>query len=59
MKTSTKDRVQGQVKEAKGAIRQTVGAAVGDRDLELKGKVQKNVGKVQGAVGRVEKVVGK
>jgi uncharacterized protein YjbJ (UPF0337 family) len=59
MKASTKDRAQGKVRKVKGAIKETVGAAVGNRDLEFEGKVEKEVGKAQGAIGRIEKAAGK
>lgn len=59
MKPSTKDRAQGKLRKATGAIKETVGAAVGNRSLEFEGKVDKEVGKAQGAIGRLEKAVGK
>jgi uncharacterized protein YjbJ (UPF0337 family) len=59
MKPSTKDRVKGKLREVEGALKEAVGAAAKDRDLQIRGKVEKNVGKAQGAVGRVEKAVGK
>lgn len=59
MKASTMDRARGKLREVEGALKEAIGAAARDRDLELKGKLQKNVGKAQGALARVEKAVGK
>jgi uncharacterized protein YjbJ (UPF0337 family) len=42
-----------------GALKEAVGAAAKDRDLEVQGKREQRVGRVQGAVGRIEKAVGK
>jgi hypothetical protein len=38
MKESTKDRVEGKSREVEGAVKETAGAVVRDRDLEAKGK---------------------
>jgi uncharacterized protein YjbJ (UPF0337 family) len=46
-----KDRIKGTVHEAKGAIKQGVGKATGDKKLETEGSAEKNAGKVQNAVG--------
>jgi uncharacterized protein YjbJ (UPF0337 family) len=50
-----KDQVKGRVEEAKGAIKEVTGKVVGDKTLEAKGNVQKNLGKVQGKMGDVER----
>jgi uncharacterized protein YjbJ (UPF0337 family) len=42
-----------------GALKEVVGAAAKDRDLEVEGKREKRVGKAQGAVGRVVKALGR
>ena len=42
-----KDRIAGAAKEIKGAIKETVGKAVGDAKLESDGKTDKIAGKVQ------------
>ena len=57
MKASTKNRAEGKLREVEGALKEAVGAAARDRDLELEGKREKNVGKVLGAVGRVQRAV--
>ena len=46
-----KDRVVGAAKQAKGAIKETVGKAVGDAKLVAEGKSDKVEGKIQNAVG--------
>ncbi len=46
-----KDRIVGSAKEIKGAVKQTVGKAVGDAKLEAEGKADQIEGKVQNAVG--------
>ena len=46
-----KDRIAGAAKQAKGAIKETVGKAVGDTKLTAEGKSDKANGKVQNAIG--------
>ena len=46
-----KDQIKGRVEEAKVKVKEVVGKAVGNRDLEAKGNIQKNVGAVQASVG--------
>jgi uncharacterized protein YjbJ (UPF0337 family) len=59
MKDSTKDKVEGAAHEAKGKVKETVGHAINDREMEAEGKGEKHAGKVQKKVGDVEKVVEK
>lgn len=56
MKDSTRDKVHGAVHEAKGAVKQKVGRATNDPDLEAEGTGEKRAGKIQKKVGDVEKV---
>jgi uncharacterized protein YjbJ (UPF0337 family) len=49
-----KDRIAGAAKQAKGAIKDAVGKAVGDSKLEAEGKRDKVEGKIQNAVGGVK-----
>jgi uncharacterized protein YjbJ (UPF0337 family) len=56
MKDSTKDKVQGSVHEAKGAVKEKVGHALNKPDLEAEGTDEKLGGKIQKKVGDVEKV---
>ncbi len=46
-----KDRIAGSAKEAKGAIKEMAGKALGDKKLTAEGKSDKATGKVQNAVG--------
>jgi uncharacterized protein YjbJ (UPF0337 family) len=45
------NRVKGVADQAKGAIKENVGAAIGDKKLETEGKADKVVGKIESAVG--------
>jgi uncharacterized protein YjbJ (UPF0337 family) len=56
MKDSTKDKVQGAAHEAKGAVKEKVGRAVKNPNLEDEGNAEKVGGKVQKKVGDIEKV---
>ncbi len=46
-----KDRIVGAAKQAKGAVKEALGKAVGDKKLIAEGKSDKVEGKVQNAVG--------
>ena len=46
-----KDRIAGSAKEAKGAIKEIAGKALGDAKLTADGKSDKAEGKVQNAIG--------
>ena len=46
-----KDRIAGAAKETKGAIKETVGNAIGDAKLTAEGKSDKAEGKIQNAIG--------
>jgi len=52
-----KDQVKGGAEEAKGAIKETTGKLVGDKTLEAKGNMQKNLGKVQEKLGDIKQDV--
>jgi uncharacterized protein YjbJ (UPF0337 family) len=54
MNQSTKDQVEGAIHEAKGKVKETVGHAIGNPDLELEGQAENLGGKVQKKVGQVE-----
>jgi uncharacterized protein YjbJ (UPF0337 family) len=58
MKESTKDQLEGKAHELKGAVKEKVGHAVNNPDLEAEGQDEKIGGKVQKKVGQVEKVAG-
>jgi len=46
-----KDQVRGRTEEVQGKIKEVVGKVVGNKDLEVKGNIQKNVGAVQAKLG--------
>lgn len=54
-----KDQVKGRGTEAKGKVKEVAGKAVGNKELEYKGKAEKHVGKAQGAYGDVKRDVKK
>ncbi|WP_424134061.1 CsbD family protein [Roseomonas chloroacetimidivorans] len=49
-----KDRVAGSLKQAGGAVKENVGAALGDKKMEGEGAAQRAEGKVQNTVGGVK-----
>ena len=59
MKPSTKDTAQGMFHEVKGKVKEKVGRATNNPDLEAEGQVEKIAGKVQKKIGQVKKVFGK
>ena len=59
MKPSTKDKAQGTFHEVKGKVKEKVGRATNNPDLEAEGQVEKISGKVQKKIGQVKKVLGK
>jgi uncharacterized protein YjbJ (UPF0337 family) len=59
MKSSTKDKMKGSVKEASGAIKEKAGQASGNPNLRDRGTAEKVSGKIQKKVGDVKKVFGK
>ena len=46
-----KDRIVGSAEQAKGAVKEAAGKALGDKKLETEGKTDKAAGKVQNAIG--------
>jgi uncharacterized protein YjbJ (UPF0337 family) len=59
MKDSTKDKIKGTAHELKGAIKEKIGHATNNPNLEAEGTAEKVGGKVQKKVADVEKVVEK
>lgn len=47
MKPSTQDRTEGNLHEVKGKIKEEVGKATNDNDLEVSGKSENKAGTVQ------------
>jgi uncharacterized protein YjbJ (UPF0337 family) len=58
VKPSTKDELEGTLHNLKGKVKQEVGHAVNDPDLEAEGQAEKIGGKIQKKVGKVESVLG-
>jgi uncharacterized protein YjbJ (UPF0337 family) len=58
MKPSTEDQAEGKLHEVIGKVKEKVGEATTDPDLEIAGNTEKQAGKVQQVIGRVEKAVG-
>jgi uncharacterized protein YjbJ (UPF0337 family) len=59
MKDSTKDKVEGAAHELKGKVKEKIGHATNNPDLEDEGTAEKVGGKVQKKIGDVEKVLEK
>lgn len=49
-----KEQIKGRYDEAKGKVKEVAGHVVGNDELEVKGKLQKDAGKAQAGVGDVE-----
>ncbi len=58
MKPSTQDRTEGKLHEVKGKVKEEIGKATNDPDLEVSGEAEKNSGKIQNWIGRAEKAFG-
>jgi uncharacterized protein YjbJ (UPF0337 family) len=58
IKPSTQDRTEGKFHEVKGEIKEEIGKATNDPDLEATGNAEKKAGKVQKWIGQAEKAVG-
>jgi uncharacterized protein YjbJ (UPF0337 family) len=53
-----KDELKGKVEKAKGYVKEEVGEAIGDRDMEERGREQRNLGKAQEKFGEARRKVG-
>jgi uncharacterized protein YjbJ (UPF0337 family) len=58
MEQSTKDKAKGKFHEIKGKVKEKVGQATNDPNLEAEGQGERIGGKVQKKIGQVEKVLG-
>jgi uncharacterized protein YjbJ (UPF0337 family) len=47
-----KDELKGKIEKAKGYVKEEVGEAIGDRDLEERGREQRDLGKAQEKIRR-------
>jgi uncharacterized protein YjbJ (UPF0337 family) len=54
---STTHKIKGAVNQGAGAVKQSVGQAVGNPNLEVEGAAQKLKGEVQEAVGKAKDAV--
>jgi uncharacterized protein YjbJ (UPF0337 family) len=58
-----KETIKGGLKKATGAVKEKLGQATGDRDMEAEGTADKAEGRVRGAVGHakdaVREIIGK
>jgi uncharacterized protein YjbJ (UPF0337 family) len=59
MKQSTEDKAKGTFHEVKGKVKEKVGRATNNPDLEAEGQAEKVGGKIRKKIGQVEKVLGK
>ena len=59
MKQSTTDKATGEFHEVKGKVKEKIGRAMNNPDLEAEGRGEKIGGKIQKKIGQVEKVLGK
>ena len=59
MEESTKDKIQGNLNQAAGKVKETVGEATDDKDLHDEGKGDQLKGKVQEKIGDIKKVFDK
>ncbi|MEO7648877.1 MAG: CsbD family protein [Bryobacteraceae bacterium] len=59
MNNSTTDKIEGNLHEAKGKVKETVGQVINDSDLEAEGKAENLAGKVQKKVGQIKEVFDK
>ena len=54
-----KDQAKGRIDEMKGKVKEVAGKIVGNKDLELEGKVQNASGKVQAGYGDLKEDIKK
>lgn len=58
MGTPNRDEVEGKFDQVKGAVKENVGRAVGDRDMEAEGVADRASGNVQEGFGTAKRKVG-
>lgn len=56
MKSSTQDKVKGAVKTAVGTVKEKMGHATRNPEMQDRGTMQKAEGKIQSKVGDIKKV---
>jgi len=58
MKQSTKDKLEGQLHEVKGKVKEKAGQVTNNPNLAVEGQNDQLAGKIRKKVGQVEKVLG-
>jgi uncharacterized protein YjbJ (UPF0337 family) len=58
MKESKKDKIKGKDHVVNGKVKEKIGRATNDPDLEAEGRDEKLHGKIQKKIGQIEKVFG-
>jgi uncharacterized protein YjbJ (UPF0337 family) len=58
MKQSSKDKARGTFHEVRGKVKEKVGRATNNPELEAEGQAERIGGKVQKKIGQVKKVLG-
>jgi uncharacterized protein YjbJ (UPF0337 family) len=56
MKSSTRDKIEGETDKIKGTVKEGLGKLTGNRDLEAEGKDDQLKGAVQKKVGEIKEV---
>ena len=59
MKQSSKDQAEGTLHEVKGKVKEKVGRATNNPNLEADGQSEKIAGKVQKKIGEIQEVLNK
>ena len=59
MSSGTGDKVQGKAEELKGTVKQGVGKATGDREMQAEGQADELAGKAKGVVGSAKDTLDK
>jgi uncharacterized protein YjbJ (UPF0337 family) len=54
-----KDRIEGNVRQAVGSVKEVAGKVLGNTQLQSEGRIEKAVGKAQAAVGEVKETLKK
>lgn len=58
MSTPNRDEVEGKFDQVKGSVKETVGGAIGDRDMEAEGEADRASGNIQEGFGEAKRKVG-
>lgn len=46
-----KDQIKGRLDETKGKVKEVAGKILDDKEMEIKGSIEKNIGKAQAGLG--------